>query len=176
MSALNYNLALHDRLWAILLDHAPAAALFKVGNRVKLNRPVPDRKPASKQPADYPELTIKPTDGTDSAFDVPETFGDLNSENLPYWEYDVTQSFEATIIHDTLELDTEAEAEFLTALRKAGRQLALPSTPDSDLAYVLTWGPITTRRTEENQGGRVRAVTRFTFPVNMQFTHAQLTT
>jgi hypothetical protein len=171
MAALNYIQAIHDRFWGIVEAHAPTAGKFRLGNRLKLNKPTPDAKPSSRQPADYLELILRPTTGTDSAFATPETFGELDSSTG--WEFDVTQSFEAKITHDTLELDAEAELELLTALRLSGRQLSLSGSP---LAYVVTWGPIATARTEELVANRLRVVTRFGFPVNMKFTYAQLTT
>jgi hypothetical protein len=171
MAALNYIQAIHDRIWAIVEGHAPTAGKFRLGNRLKLNKPTPDNKPKSRQPADYPELIIRPTSGTDSAYDTPETFGELDSSTG--WESEITQTFEVKVTHDTLELDVEAELEFLTALRLAGRQLSLSGSP---LAYVVTWGPITSARSEEVVANRDRVVTRFTFPVNMQFTYAQLIT
>ena len=70
--------ATYDRLWAILEGNAEFCAIFKAGNRIKLNdpaRPYPFKE--NTGPGDYPEIQILPTRGSgnlfatsDKAFDV----------------------------------------------------------------------------------------------------------
>lgn len=179
MATFNYIKALRDRLILLIERHSPTAEI-KVNNRSKRDdtarTPAPMVKGA-KAPADFPELIVRASDGTDPAYSDPQTFGDEADDGSAAWEVPVSQSFELTLTHDDFNEDENnaLELEVKAAIRRGGLKLADPNNAGSTkLAYVLAWGPITERRTDEDVRGKIRPVVRFTVPITMQLSAAAI--
>jgi hypothetical protein len=175
MAARDFTGEIYARLWALVEAHAPTAGAFRVGNRLKLDLPSIPKRRTGGDYASFPELIIRPTRYTESAYQTPATLGQENADETCDWTMVITQTFEARINHYDLRIDSTVEAEFLTAIRKGTAQLDLPGTPNSALPYVVGWGPIDADRTEEIYKDAERAVTRFTIPFQLQFQSPDLT-
>jgi hypothetical protein len=178
MATFDYITAIRDRLLLLLERHAPTAAI-RVGNKSRIgdtSRLGLGHKPRTGQPADFPELVVKASDGSDAAFSDAQTFGDEEDDATSDWPAVVSQSFEITVTHEALNQDANnaIDLEVVRALRKGRARLKDPNTVGSSLAYVMGWGPVTSRRTEEDVKGTTRAVTRFTVPVSIQLAESEL--
>lgn len=121
--------------------------------------------------SDFPFLDILYGDGDDELFaladasQVPLDFGDGDDNQ----EFAVMQEFVFRVIHRAMndEVTTLEARKVVEAIRAGGRQMAIPGTPGSELAFVLSQGPATIRRTPEWIMEGARYVHRITIPVRM---------
>lgn len=182
-TARNYVKEVRDRLILLLERHPATNTALKAGNRSRRSDTSPRglaHKPEGRQPADFPQLKISTGERTDTAFSNPETFAHEDDDPDADYPADITQNYEAVVIHEDLNEDraNAFDLEVAVAFRAGRRRLIDPATPASALGFVLFWGPLTARRaeeqSEETQNVR-RLVTRMTIPVRMQFDEPELT-
>jgi hypothetical protein len=187
MSTFDYVTTLRNRVILLLTRHAPLNAELAQGGRMRvMNRSrIGDtsplglgHKPKAKQYADFPMVEVTAGDTRDQAFSDPRTFGDESNDPGTDNEVDVTQTILVKVIHETPNQDAANlfDIEVQRAIRKGGARLADPSTAGSDLAYVISWGVLNVRRTEEVVDGTTRPVTRFEIPIRILLVETQLDT
>jgi hypothetical protein len=175
MSATNYLLALYQKIFALAEAHAPTAGKLKIANEVREDRGLRNPNPQrAKAPADFPRVVLRDKGVTDSVFNEDATFSTQNDDFDPAtdsWSEKITQTYEAKILHDGLNLTNASafELELMTALRKGGPRLGLP--------YVTGWttSSTTTETANDTDGPGLRRVTTLTIAVSMMFEGPELT-
>lgn len=187
MPTFDYVTTLRNRVILLLTRHAPLNAelaqggRMRVMNRSRIGDTSPQgvgHKPRAKQYADFPTVEVTAGDTRDQAFSDPRTFGDESADPGADNEVDVTQTILVKVIHETPNQDANNlfDIEVQRAVRKGGARLADPSTADSGLAYVASWGVLTARRADETVDDQIRPVTRFEIPVHILLVETQLDT
>jgi hypothetical protein len=179
MAVTDYVKKVRERLLLLLERHTATAEAIRVGNRDKradTTRLGLAHKPRAGQSADFPQVEINLTGWSETAFSEPETFGHEDDDPDADWPARITLNYEAVVIHEALNQDAASlvELEMFAAWRRGRRRLADPDVAGSGLAYVLSWGPLEPRRTEEDAKGARRLVTRIAVPVRCELTEQEL--
>jgi hypothetical protein len=181
MSATDHWTTIYDRYWTLLEGHAPWAAIFKPGSRIKLSGNVSDPIKPSIADADLPQATLfMGGDGADSMYTLTQNYA-YTTSFVPAsgrWIEDLTVAYVLVLITRDLRLGVmnPALAETLTALRKGGPRLGLES--------VHAWGPVTWQHkitaaevdANDNPVGTKRMAYTLTIPTTLRFKGASLIT
>lgn len=176
MAASNYILAVYQKIFTLLENHAPTAAALKIGNQIREDQgKLNPRGTIAKQPADFPRIILRHTGMTDSGFTEDATFAAMESDIVDSgdgWSEKVVLNYQAKVIHDSLDLNKASifELEAMTALRKGGPRLGLD--------YIVAWttNALTTEvDNDPDAPGRMRRVTTITINVTCAFEGTELT-
>jgi len=161
----------HDRLILLLERHDPTRVVFKVANtskRADTTRRGLQAKPALKQTADWPQIELRLGRSWEEEL-LAETFGDEDGDEDGDRQIFMVQTFEIKVVHQAFNVAQNSGdvLQVAKAIRRGGRKLKDPDTPDSGLPYVFGWERVTREVTREIVGGDAREVTRIYWPIRM---------
>lgn len=170
---VNRKSDLERHLWSLLERDNGFHRLVKPNNRIKmyLSKKGDPRKTGTLQPADLPQVTIRPTGSSGSAWDDEDqqTFGNHDAsafDKMSVWakrDYD----FEIEI-----KGDGGLETDEVSRIESAIESILLSAGPKLGLSYVTGWDwpDVSSTDEDDNDGNHrvMRRVSTMKFTVNTQ--------
>jgi hypothetical protein len=169
IQAWNYIADVRNRLLALIHYRRNLNNFVSINNVAKVHDadyvPLLSGKPSARTAGDFPQIDVAYGDGTDPLLANIQTIG-LEPEDTVelYNDFAVVMTFEGR----QYDANAQTELEVMSALRAGGRQLALPSLPDSALDYVVRWGDARIRRQPRKAYKAVRMESRAVIRVYME--------
>lgn len=172
---IDYNLAVYDRLWALLLAQPDIETVVKPGNRINFNSQDPWPKREEKtDPASFPMLRIEYGDGTLPSYTVLPRyeFSSFNptTQNMKMaW----SQDYIVTIIHRTARIQQNGvlDGHVQRAILLGGPRLGGAAVSLAPLPYVKGMGQLRVSHffgVDEDTNGNKAQKTQIIIPVSFE--------